>query len=380
MAIESLVLFAVGLILLVKGADFFVDAAAKIAKIIGVSDLIIGLTIVAIGTPLPEITSSVLAALSGAPALAVGTVVGSNIANVALMLGIIAVFFGKIKLAKKGLERDVFIMLLITVLFFYFSIDGIISKTEGLIFVSLFIGYTLFLLGFMKRFEEIFSYDRFFNSFLGTEKFSLFNIKMYFQIMRAGIDPKTYQKLIRPAEDPFEEKLGKRIDSGEKTEAKKIFKKELISSFLNEVIVLIFGAVAIVFGARILVDGAIGLAEFIGVPESIIGLFLVGIGTSLPELGVSISSIRKGMTSILIGNIIGSNIANILLVTGTTSVIATLHFSFPEVFVPMFFMLSISTILGLFIWKNYAITRLAGFSFLLIYCLFIYFSAIVPLM
>ena len=380
MAIESLVLFAVGLILLVKGADFFVDAAAKIAKIIGVSDLVIGLTIVSIGTSLPEITSSILAAFSGAPALAIGTIVGSNIANVALMVGIIAVFFGKIELEKKGLERDVFIMILISVLFFYFSIDGVISKTEGVIFVSLFIGYTLFLLGFMKRFEETFKYNRFMKSFLGTEKFSIFNIKTYFRIMRAGIDPATYKKLIKPAEDPFEEKIGRRIDSGEKTEAKNIFKKELISSFFNQLVVLIFGAVAIVFGAQILVDGAIGLAEFIGVPESIIGLFLVGVGTSLPELGVSLSAIKKGMTNILLGNIIGSNISNILLVTGTTSVISILHFSFSEVFIPMFFMLSTAFLLGLFIWKKNSITRLAGISFLLLYCLFIYFSAILPLL
>jgi len=373
MALEALFVFAFGLLLLIKGADFFVDAAAKIAKLIGVSDLVIGLTIVAIGTSLPEIAASVFAALGGEPGLAIGTVIGSNIANIALVMAIVAIVFKKIQVEKKALEKDVFVMLLVSVLFFYFSVDGKVSFNEGTILVGIFVVYTLFLLGFMKRFERIFHYERFLEQFFGTEKFSVFNVKTYLQIMKAGIDPATYRVLLGLHDDRFEEKLGKRIGKGEKSEAKQIYKKEFFSSIFNQGIILIFSGIAIYYGALILVDGAIGIANFLGIAKSTIGLFLVAIGTSLPELGVTLSSARKGYSGILIGNIIGSNIANILLVVGTTSVISVLVYPFSMIFIPMFFMLSISFILALFIQRNYDIDRLAGFLFLAVYVVFVYY-------
>ncbi|MAG18349.1 MAG: hypothetical protein CL944_02660 [Candidatus Diapherotrites archaeon] len=376
MPLESILLFIVGTILLIKSADFLVDAAAKIAKLLGVSDLVIGLTIVSIGTSLPEIASAIFAAFSGEPSLAIGTVIGSNISNIALILGITIFIAGTIKVDKKALEKDLFIMLMVSVLFFYFSLDGLISSLEGAILVVLFVLYMMFLFGFMKRFEKIFSYDRFLKQFFGTEKFSVFNLKTYFKIMQAGIDPSTYRRLLGFDGKQFTEKIGTRIDKGEKAEAKKLFGKEFFSSLINQLIILVISALGVVYGAQILIEGAIGLASFFDIPSSVIGLFLVAIGTSLPELGVTISSARKGYFDILIGNIIGSNIANILLVIGTTSVISALSFSFAEIFMPMFFMLTISLVLGFSIHRNYDINKAEALLFMVLYAAFAYITYI----
>lgn len=378
MAIESIVIFVAGLFLLIKGADFFVDAASKIAKIIGVSDLTIGLTIVAIGTSLPEIASSIFAALSGEVSLAIGTVVGSNIVNLSLVMAIVAIIFGRIQVEKKALEKELFIMLMVSILFYYFSFDGEISKEEGLLFIGLFVVYTFFLLGVMKKLAAALPYERFLKAFIGTEKFSIFNAKMYFQIMKAGIDPATYKKLLgmedeRKADDGFEEKLGKRIERGEGVEAKEIYKKKLLGSFSNQLVYLVIGGIAILYGAQILVEGAIGVATFFGIPSGTIGLFLVAIGTSLPELGVSLSSVKKGYAGIFIGNLIGSNISNILLVVGTTSLITPFVFVFEAVNIPFFFMLFVSALLAVFIKRDYDITKQIGYIFLTIYAVFVFY-------
>ncbi|MCH7902543.1 calcium/sodium antiporter [archaeon] len=378
MAIESIVIFVAGLFLLIKGADFFVEAASKIAKIIGVSDLAIGLTIVAIGTSLPEIAASIFAALSGEVSLAVGTVVGSNIANLSLVMAIAAIIFGRVQVEKKALEKELFIMLMVSILFYYFSFDGEISKEEGLLFIGLFVVYTFFLLGVMKKLAAALPYERFLKAFIGTEKFSIFNAKMYFQIMKAGIDPVTYKKLLgmeedRKAGDGFEEKLGKRIEKGEGVEAKEIYKKKLLGSFSNQLVYLVIGGIAILFGAQILVEGAIGVATFFGISSGTIGLLLVAVGTSLPELGVSLSSVKKGYAGIFIGNLIGSNISNILLVVGTTSLIAPFVFVFEDVNVPFFFMLLVSALLAVFIQRDFVITKKIGYIFLAIYAIFVFY-------
>ena len=378
MAIESIIIFAGGLFLLIKGADFFVDAASKIAKIIGVSDLAIGLTIVAIGTSLPEIASSIFAALSGEVSLAMGTVVGSNIANLSLVMAIAAIIFGRVQVEKKALEKELFIMLMVSILFYYFSFDGEISTQEGLLFIGLFVIYTFFLLGIMKRLGAALPYERFMRAFLGTEKFSIFNAKMYFQIMKAGIDPETYKKLLGMRDDGvkddgFEEKLGKRIDKGEGTEAKEIYKKKLVGSFLNQLVYLALGGIGVIYGAQILVEGALGVATFFGIASGTIGLLLVAIGTSLPELGVSLSSVKKGYAGIFIGNLIGSNISNILLVVGTTSLVSPFVFVFEAVSVPFFFMLFVSVLLAVFVQRDFDITKKMGFIFLTIYAIFVFY-------
>ncbi|MCR4335945.1 MAG: calcium/sodium antiporter [archaeon] len=374
MALESVLLFAIGIILLIKSADFFVDAAAKVAKLLGISDLVIGLTIVSIGTSLPEIVSSLFAAFEGAPDLAIGTVVGSNIANIALILGFTALFVGTIKVDKKALEKDLFIMLMVSAMFFYFAIDGVISFFEGTIFVVLFAFYMLFLFGILKKFESIFSINRFLKQFFGTEPFQVFNLKTYFRIMQVGIDPATYKKILGFDGNKFEEKIGKRIDSSEKTEAKNIFSNEFLSVFINQAVILVISGAGVIYGAQILIDGAIGIANFFNISSSLIGLFLVAIGTSLPELGVTISSARKGYFDILIGNIIGSNISNILLVIGSTSVLSTLVFSFSEILVPMFFMLFISAVLWFAISRNHDINKAEASLFLVIYAAFVFIT------
>ncbi len=372
MLLEFIVMFIFGLILLVKGSDYFVESAAKIASILGISPFIIGLTIVAIGTSLPEMAASIMAVLNGSPELAVGTVIGSNISNIALILGFSALFSSGLIVKKRVLEKDVFMMFMVSLLFFYFSVDGIISFSEGLIFLFGFFFYMIFLIGVAKKFSFLFDFDNYLNAFFGTKKFEVFNLQNYIEIMKAGINPATYKKILSLHTASFKKEFGEKIDTSEKKEAKEMYKEKLFASIAKESAVIIIAGAGIVFGAKILIDGAIGAALLIGIPESFVGLVFVAIGTSLPELGVSISSAKKGFHEILVGNIIGSNISNILLVIGSASLFAPVSFSVSAMFFPFLFMIAVTLILMVFIYQNLCIARFAGIILLFIYALFIY--------
>jgi len=260
----SLVFCTIGLVILTYAADKLVEGASNLAINIGVSKMVIGLTIVAAGTSLPELVVSVNASLKGNPALSLGNVVGSNIMNVALILGI-ASLIQPIACERQMVRRETPIMIAVSGLVWYMASTGnVISPKEGLILVSLFVAYTLMSYIIGRRENAI-------------------------------------------AEE-MKEKADEIIATAEETEAK--------PTTLNNIIYVFGGLVGLVIGAELLVRGAVSIAQSFGISDEIIGLTLIAIGTSLPELATSVVAARKGQSDISVGNVVGSNIFNLLGIVG----------------------------------------------------------------
>ena len=249
----QVVLLVAGFTMLVKGADFFVDGAAGIATKFGIPQLVVGLTIVAMGTSAPEAAVSITGALNGAADISIGNVVGSNILNILIILGITG-FITTVAVQKSTLMIEMPFMMAITVLLVVLGMSGnVLTFVEGIILWICFIAYLVYLYFLAKK---------------GTEE--------------------------------------------EATEDRPVWKLLLF--------VLVGGAV-VVWGANISVDAATAIAQAIGISERFIGLTIVALGTSLPELVASVTAARKGNADIAIGNIVGSNIFNILFVLGTSALI-----------------------------------------------------------
>jgi cation:H+ antiporter len=251
-------LLIVGMALLIKGADFFVDGASGIAKKFGIPSLIIGLTLVSLGTSAPEISISINAVLAGSSDMSVGNVIGSNICNIFLILGISAIFTPLI-ISKEIKRYDIPIMLgmfIILVLFSFVITPNAINWYEGLILLLIFIGYTIFL------------------------------------IFRAKNTP----------EDNLNEE-------------KKV-------NMIKCIIFVVIGLAAIIFGGDFVVEHARNIALDLGMSETLVSLTIVAVGTSLPELVTSVVAAFKKEGDIAVGNVIGSCIFNIILILGLASIVA----------------------------------------------------------
>lgn len=252
------VLLIVGMALLIKGADFFVDGSSGVAKKFGVPSLIIGLTLVSLGTSAPEISISVNAVLAGSSDMSVGNVVGSNICNIFLILGLASIFT-PLLISKDVKKYDIPIMVglfILLIVFAYIITPNVIHWYEGLIMLVLFIGYTLFLIFRAKNEEQ----------------------------PKESNDKKT--------------------------------------NMIKCIIFIILGLAAIVFGGDLVVDHARNIALELGMSETLVSLTIVAIGTSLPELVTSVVAGLKKEGDIAIGNVIGSCIFNILLILGLSSLIS----------------------------------------------------------
>lgn len=293
-------LLVLGFGMLVKGADWFVDGAAGIADKFGIPQLVIGLTIVAMGTSAPEAAVSITAALKGNAAITIGNVVGSNILNILIILGITAVIV-TVAVAKSTIRYEIPYMLLITLLLGVFGYTGgNISFTEGIILWIVFIAYLIYLFFMAKKKKE---------------------------------------------------------ETGEEERKKPVW---LL------VILVITGLVLVVWGSDVTVDAATAIAKAAGLSERFIGLTIVALGTSLPELFTSVSAAVKGKADIAIGNIVGSNIFNILFVVGTTALIT------PVVFVPSFIIDTlVAAVAGVLLWlcvfREKKLKRAGGIIMLLCY-------------
>ena len=253
-------LLTVGFVFLVKGADWFVEGAAGIAKKLGITQLVIGLTIVAMGTSMPEAAVSITSALSGSAGISIGNVVGSNILNILIILGITAVLTN-VRIQKTTFRYEIPFMIGITIILMAFGITGNqITFLEGILFWLLF----LIFLGYL------------------------------FVISKKG-----------SVQD--EEEI-----------------KEL--PLWKGVLGIIIGGILVVKGSDFAVEGATEIARYFGMSERFIGLTIVAFGTSLPELVTSVTAARRGNADIAIGNIVGSNIFNILFVIGTTALICNVPF------------------------------------------------------
>lgn len=254
-----------GFALLVWSADRFVEGAASTAKHLGMPTLLIGILIVGFGTSAPEMVVSAIAAYEGNPALALGNALGSNIVNIALILGITALVT-PIAVHSKIVKKELPLLLLIVLVSGYLLLDNELTLIEGIVL----------LVGF----------------------FSLIGWSVFSAIKTKGDS----------LEDEFEDEL-----------------EEHAMSLKVGILWLLIGLVLLIASSRILVWGAVGVAHEFGVSDLIIGLTIVALGTSLPELAASVIAARKGEHDIAIGNVVGSNMFNILAVIGISTVISPMH-------------------------------------------------------
>ncbi|MEE9166065.1 MAG: calcium/sodium antiporter [Candidatus Neomarinimicrobiota bacterium] len=252
--LQVIILLLGGALLLYVGGEFLVRGGSRMARLLGISPMVAGLTVVAFGTSLPELVVSLVAALEGREAIAVGNVIGSNIANVGLIVGLSAIVF-HVAVSGKRFLRDMNIMLGVTVLFGVMLLDGYVARWEGL---ALFVG--------------IIAYT-------------------YYRIVAGKGDSASSGK---PGTVPANLAL------------------------------LVFGTLGLAFGAKMFVDGASQLARTLGVAELVIGLTVVAYGTSLPELATSLVAAFRRESDISIGNIIGSNLFNMMGVIGLVSLVSPL--------------------------------------------------------
>jgi cation:H+ antiporter len=332
--ILELSLLIVGLILLVIGSDKFVDSSSRIAKKLGVSDFIIGLTLIAVGTSLPELAAAIASALKGSSGLIVGNLVGSNIANIGLIVGICALI-GAIKTHEIMLKRDGYIMLFVSGVFALLAINGVINYIEGLILLTVYLVYVLFLIESKKIIKTKFHFKEFITYFLR------------FKFIETLLNLSKNNSKKKPVE-----------------------KKGLAKEFIISAISL----AALIYGAKLLINYSLYFSSELGISETFIGLALVAIGTSLPELAVSVSAIRKGFNEILIGNIIGSNIANISLVFGISALIVPVQIAASSLYYLIPAMLIFSVLFLVFIKKEWKINRSRGIILLALYLLFLLFA------
>ena len=307
-------LIVVGLILLVKGADFFVDGAAGIAGKCRISPLVIGLTVVAFGTSMPELAVSVTSAATGSTDLSIGNVVGSNIANILLILGVSALVC-KLPVRRTSLVLDIPVLLIASVLLIGLGIwGGALEWWDGLIFLAVFAVYMVILMR-------------------GARK-----------------DPPI----------PEEEKIPK-----SRLGIWYAHKKER-TWFL--VVLTVLGLGMVVGGGTLLVEGAKYVARAAGMSERVIGLTVVAVGTSLPELVTSVVAASKKQTDIAVGNIIGSNIFNILLIVGVSSLVAPLEFRMTDNLIDALVALTAAVLLyWLAMFDKHRLGKAAGIVFLLGY-------------
>ncbi|MGC9444297.1 MAG: calcium/sodium antiporter [Candidatus Methanospirareceae archaeon] len=345
MVLISILGFVLGLVLLVKGSDYLVKAAVSIAAKLGVSEFVIGLTLVAVGTSLPELASSIFAALKAESDIVVGNVIGSNIANIGLIVGIGALL-ATITTHREMLQRDGYIMLLAALLFLLFSFNGVISRFEALFLVLLYVAYAVFLFENTSTFtdEETRAFREFLRYFL---KF-------------------TYLITIKNAMAPIlnHKERNRERPGGKLTELSR-------SGLLKDFTVLGLSGIAVVVGARFLVTEAVFFAEFFDISKTVIGISIVAVGTSLPELGVTASAARQGYGNIAVGNVLGSNIANIFLVAGASALVFPITVVRASIIYNVPFMIFISVVLLIFIKTDWKITRREGITFLLLYAFFL---------
>lgn len=333
--ILSVFSFIIALIILLKGADFLVESAVKIAKYFNISEFLIGITIVSIGTSLPEITANLIASIQGNTGFIVGNVFGSNLANIGLILGLSAIIHPIIvdkkimKLEHMFFHKDTIILFGVSMLVLFVLSDGIIDIKDSFILLMSFFAYLLYVitekLPQKKIFQEL-------------------NIIHFLEIRKLK-EPKI----------PISEQIPKPEY------------KNRNKFLLKQITLFLFGLVLIAYSADIVVNSATTIATKMNIPLSIIAISIVSIGTTLPELFVSITSVRKKKTGLLIGNIIGSNIVNMLLILGLTSVISPIKIATNLIAFPVIANIIITIILILAVKNKWEITRKEGAIMLCFY-------------
>ena len=260
--IKQLAILIVGFTLLVKGADLFVDGASGIAKKFGISELIIGLTIVAMGTSAPEAAVSIAAAAKGSAGISIGNVIGSNIMNIFIILGVVAAIT-PLKIERSTVRYEMPFTIIVTVLFVLMGKDGLLARPDGAI---LWVGLLLYLAYLLRQAKQ------------------------------------------KPAETPAQ---------GETT----VQKTEESPSIWKLIALTFVGLAVILVSSDYAVDAAVALAKIFNISDRVIGLTIVALGTSLPELVTSVTAALRGNADLAVGNVVGSCIFNLLFVLGTSALI-----------------------------------------------------------
>lgn len=302
----NLLILVAGFVMLIKGADIFVEGASKIADKFGIPQIVIGLTIVAMGTSAPEAAVSITAAMKGSAEITIGNVVGSNILNVLIILGITSTII-PLTVKKNTLKYEMpFVVFVSAVLTAIGLVDGSVSRMDGVLLWTLFLVFLIYLFKMAKK--------------------------------------------------------------GEDTELDDVPEADESDHMLKLIVFILVGAGLIVLGADLSVDAATYIARLFGWSERLIGLTIVALGTSLPELVTSVTAGIKGKADIAIGNIVGSNIFNVLFVVGTTALIT------PVVYAPNFLVDSmVCVVSAALLWlcvrlnKENKLSRKAGIVMLVFY-------------
>lgn len=295
----NIVLLVLGVIIVLKGADWLTDGAVNIATRFGVSQMVIGLTIVAMGTSMPEFCVSMVSALKGTPDLAVGNVVGSNTFNTLLIVGCSALV-APIMVKRSSVKRDIPFAVVASLLMLLFCLDGAIGRVDAAV---LFAGFCLFMFVTLKYAKT-------------TEGPAAAVATNGAATATAISEASTSQ-----ASDHKASSSETSAHEASSSEASQVSG----TSMLKAVVMLVVGLLCLIAGSNMFVDNASFVASSLGVSDAVIGLTIVAGGTSMPELATSMVSAKKGNSDIAIGNVIGSNVFNILMIIGITGLVKPMH-------------------------------------------------------
>lgn len=290
----NIVLLVLGVIIVLKGADWLTDGAVNIATRFGVSQMVIGLTIVAMGTSMPEFCVSMVSALKGTPDLAVGNVVGSNTLNTLLIVGCSALV-APIMVKRSSVKRDIPFAVVASLLMLLFCLDGAIGRVDAAV---LFAGFCLFM--------------------FVTLKYAKTTEGPAEAVATSGAATTTGISEASTSQPSSSEASSSETSASEASQASG-------TSMLKAIVMLVVGLLCLIAGSNMFVDNASFVASSLGVSDAVIGLTIVAGGTSMPELATSMVSAKKGNSDIAIGNVIGSNVFNILMIIGITGLVKPMH-------------------------------------------------------
>ena len=303
----SILFLLIGFVIVVKGANLLIDGASSLAKKLSISEIAIGLTIVAFGTSAPELVVNVFASIGGHHEITFGNILGSNIFNILMVLGIAGII-STISVQRNTVLREIPFLLVATLLVFGLSLwNSDLSLLDGIILLGFLILFFIYVFGFLKA-KPL-----------------------------QGSDIKEY-------------------------------------SYPITILIMILGMIGLFFGGKFVVDNAVIIARYFGVSEKFIGLTIVALGTSLPELVTSIIAITKGRNDLAIGNVVGSNLFNILLVLGVSSLIAPIQYDIAlNIDFAFLCIITIMLFITMFIGKKHKLTKIEAVLFVILYFVYLVF-------
>ncbi len=303
----SIILLLFGFVIVVKGADFLIDGASSLAKKMSISEIAIGLTIVAFGTSAPELIVNIFASIGGHHEITFGNILGSNIFNILMVLGVAGII-STIVVQRNTILKEIPFLLIATLLVFGLALwNSDLSLIDGFILLAFLIVFFIYVITFLKT-----------KTLLGSD---------------------------------IKER-----------------------SYLVTILMMIFGMIGLFFGGKFVVDNAVIIARHFEVSEKFIGLTIVALGTSLPELATSTIAITKGRNDLAIGNVIGSNLFNILLVLGVSSIIAPIQYDI-ALNIDFIFLcvITIMLFITMFIGKKHKLTKIEAVFFIILYIAYLVF-------